>query len=227
MEGLQYIVAQIVGAVLAMLLATSLLKGLGHPAGAVPANAGFWLAELLGAFILTFVVTRVVVSKVEVGAAAFAIGLALAIGIGVAGAFSGGVLNPAIASSAAFLRKRRRISSPDRRSAGPLPGVARRDVRPSPSGRYSLTAGAWGRPCALFVVLWGGCHRPFCADQLLHRLHVQLRIHVFLKQQTLHQKALDEGQTDLCDGLCVQVGAQMSVACSRSMLPRKWVSSLR
>ncbi|GGR12498.1 aquaporin [Deinococcus ruber] len=102
MEGLQYIVAQIVGAVLAMLLATSLLRGLGHPAGAVPANAGFWLAELLGAFILTFTVTRVVVSKVEVGAAAFAIGLALAIGIGVAGAFSGGVLNPAIALSLMF-----------------------------------------------------------------------------------------------------------------------------
>ena len=101
-EGLQYMLAQVLGATLAMLLGTSLLRGLGHPAGAVAAGTGFWLAELLGAFILTFTVTRVVVSKVEVGAAAFAIGLALAIGIGVAGAFSGGVLNPAIALSLIF-----------------------------------------------------------------------------------------------------------------------------
>ena len=93
---------EIIGATLAMLLQTSLLRGLGHPAGAVPANTGYWLAELLGALILTFTVTRVVVSKATDAAAALAIGLALAIGIGVAGAFSGGVLNPAIALSLMF-----------------------------------------------------------------------------------------------------------------------------
>ena len=101
-EGLQYMLAQIIGATLAMLLHTSLLRGLGHPAGAVPANAGYWIAELLGAFILTFTVTRVVVSKASDAAAAFAIGLALAIGIAVSGGFSGGVLNPAIALSLMF-----------------------------------------------------------------------------------------------------------------------------
>ena len=42
------------------------------------------------------------VSKATDAAAALAIGLALAIGIGVAGAFSGGVLNPAIALSLMF-----------------------------------------------------------------------------------------------------------------------------
>ena len=50
-DGLQYMVAQIIGATLAMLLQTSLLRGLGHPAGAVPSNTGYWLAELLGALI--------------------------------------------------------------------------------------------------------------------------------------------------------------------------------
>lgn len=99
MEGLMYIGAQVVGALISMLLMTSLLKSFGTPAGALTPHAGYFAAELLGTFILAFTVVRVVVSKASDAAAALAIGLALAIGIAVAGRFSGGVLNPAIALS--------------------------------------------------------------------------------------------------------------------------------
>lgn len=98
-EGLLYVVAQVLGALVAMLLDTTLLRGLNTPAGVITPHPGYFSAEALGTFLLAFTVVRVVVGKVSDAASALAIGLALAVGIAVAGAFSGGVLNPAIALS--------------------------------------------------------------------------------------------------------------------------------
>ncbi|WP_424951494.1 aquaporin [Deinococcus sp.] len=101
-EGLAYMGAQVVGAVLGMLLGTAMLRTLGHPAGALSPHAGYFVAELLGTATLAFTVVRVVVGGVTDAAAGLAIGLALAISLGLSGAFSGGVLNPAIALSLIF-----------------------------------------------------------------------------------------------------------------------------
>lgn len=92
-DGLFYMLAQTLGAILAVFIA----RGLGHTVALLqPEPSAFWF-ELLGAFILTFVVAQVVVKNVAEAGTALAIGGALAVGIMIAGGASGGVLNPALA----------------------------------------------------------------------------------------------------------------------------------
>ncbi|CAN5828825.1 hypothetical protein BH24DEI2_BH24DEI2_14120 [soil metagenome] len=92
-EGLLYIVAQVVGAFLALGLGDLLGRSLPE---ADPGPNAVWF-EMPGTALLVFVVTRAVLQKAPEAASALAIGLALTVGIAIAGPSSGGVLNPAIA----------------------------------------------------------------------------------------------------------------------------------
>lgn len=92
-DGLLYILAQVIGAFLALGFGT--LVGRRLPQADPHANALPF--EMLGTALLVFAVVRVVSSKASPAAAALAVGLALSVGIAVAGPSSGGVLNPAIA----------------------------------------------------------------------------------------------------------------------------------
>ncbi|MDP9382833.1 MAG: aquaporin [Chloroflexota bacterium] len=92
-DGLVYVVAQVVGALLAIFAVDVVLaRSLG---GVDPGNNAFW-AELIGTFLLAFVVSQVTVHQVPEAGSALGIGIALALGVLVAGPNSGGVLNPAI-----------------------------------------------------------------------------------------------------------------------------------
>lgn len=93
-EGVAYIVAQVVGAFLALGLGQLLDRRLPQTDPAVNA---LWF-EMLGTALFVFVVVRVVIAKLPEAATALGIGVALMIGIAVTSASSGGVLNPAIAS---------------------------------------------------------------------------------------------------------------------------------
>ncbi|WP_425145715.1 aquaporin [Deinococcus sp.] len=97
--GLMNMVAQVIGAVVAIFLAVGIRGSLSMTAVHVEHKGWFWLVEFLGTFLFAFTVNRAVISKAPTGAAAFAIGVALAIAIAIAGASSGGVINPAIAIS--------------------------------------------------------------------------------------------------------------------------------
>ncbi|CAA9571368.1 MAG: Aquaporin Z [uncultured Truepera sp.] len=92
--GLLYIVAQIVGAFLALGLGR--LVDRGFPQTDPQANA-MWF-EMLGVALLVFVVTRVVLMDAPPAASALAIGVSLMTGIAIAGGSSGGILNPAVAA---------------------------------------------------------------------------------------------------------------------------------
>lgn len=92
-DGAFYIVAQISGAILAVVAA----RGLGHSVAPIEPAPTAFAFELLGAFVLTFVVAQVVVKNVAEAGSALAIGGALALGVMIAGDASGGVLNPALA----------------------------------------------------------------------------------------------------------------------------------
>lgn len=92
--GLLYIVAQIAGALAALGLGSLLDRSL--PQTNPEVNA-MWF-EMLGVSLLVFVVTRVVLMDAPPAAGALAIGIALMTGIAIAGASSGGVLNPAVAT---------------------------------------------------------------------------------------------------------------------------------
>ena len=91
--GLLYIVAQLVGALTALGLGSLLDRNL--PQTNPEVNA-MWF-EMLGISLLVFVVTRVVLMDAPTAASALAIGTALTTGIAIAGASSGGILNPAVA----------------------------------------------------------------------------------------------------------------------------------
>ena len=93
-EGLAYIIAQLVGAFLALGLGQLLDRRLPQTD---PAANALWF-EMLGTALFVFVVVRVVIVKLPEAATALGIGVALLIGIAITGASSGGVLNPAIAS---------------------------------------------------------------------------------------------------------------------------------
>lgn len=93
-EGLAYVLAQIVGAFLALSVGTLLDRPL--PQTDPQINA-FWF-EILGTTLFVFVVVRVVIAKLPEALTALSIGVALLIGIAVTAPSSGGVLNPAIAS---------------------------------------------------------------------------------------------------------------------------------
>ncbi len=93
-EGVVYIVAQVIGAFLALGLGQLLDRRLPQTDPAINAT---WF-EMLGTALFVFVVVRIVIAKLPDAATALGIGLALLVGIAIAGASSGGVLNPAIAS---------------------------------------------------------------------------------------------------------------------------------
>jgi glycerol uptake facilitator-like aquaporin len=93
-EGVAYIVAQLIGAFLALGLGQLLDRRLPQTD---PAANALWF-EMLGTALFVFVVVRVVIARLPEAATALGIGVALLIGIAITGASSGGVLNPAIAS---------------------------------------------------------------------------------------------------------------------------------
>lgn len=92
--GIAYIVAQIIGAFLALGLGQLLGRQLPQTDPAVNA---LWF-EILGAALFVFVVVRIVIAALPEAATALGIGVALLIGIAISAPSSGGVLNPAIAS---------------------------------------------------------------------------------------------------------------------------------
>ncbi len=93
-EGIAYIIAQVIGAFLALSVGTLLDRPL--PQTDPQVNA-LWF-EILGTTLFVFVVVRVVIAKLPEALTALSIGVALLIGIAVTAPSSGGVLNPAIAS---------------------------------------------------------------------------------------------------------------------------------
>ena len=93
-DGLAYVVAQVLGALLAVLSVDALLA---RSLGDVDPGSGAFFAELFGTFLLTFVVSQVTMNQVPEAGSALGIGFALAAGVLLAGPSSGGVLNPAIA----------------------------------------------------------------------------------------------------------------------------------
>lgn len=94
-DAVLYILFQIVGALLAMLLTNAVAGGVtGVEAG------DSWLivmAEAIGAFILVWGVSSVVQGKVDDDACGIVIGGALLLGVLLAASFSNGVINPAVA----------------------------------------------------------------------------------------------------------------------------------
>ena len=92
---LVYLIAQAIGALLGFTIVT---KMTGFKMVAPTGNdAATLLAELIGTFILVFVVTRVVQGRIPAPAAGLAIGGALLLGITVTMYQSNGILNPAVA----------------------------------------------------------------------------------------------------------------------------------
>ena len=90
-----YIVSQLLGGALALLLVTQLWKV--TPA-VIPADSlAIFSLEALGAFFLMFVVSSVVHGKVHDTASGLVIGTSLLLGILIASTGSNGVLNPAVA----------------------------------------------------------------------------------------------------------------------------------
>ena len=94
-EGVLYLVAQGIGALLGVRLAVVLLGTNTVPLSYV--STAISIGEFVGALILSFTVSLVVAKKIEPVLAPFAVGLALAMGVALAGVTGGGVLNPALA----------------------------------------------------------------------------------------------------------------------------------
>lgn len=90
-----YILAQLIGALLAMLIASWLLVEL--PAPLVESTPEVAFAELVGTFLLVFGISSVVSGKASEAASGIVIGTSLLIGILIASVGSNGVLNPAVA----------------------------------------------------------------------------------------------------------------------------------
>jgi len=91
-DGVLYVAAQFIGAVLAIGAANVLDRPL---TDVVRRNDAF-VGEMLGTFLLVFVVSQVTFNEVPEIGSALGIGLALAVGVLIAGPNSGGVINPAI-----------------------------------------------------------------------------------------------------------------------------------
>lgn len=90
-----YIVAQMLGAAVAMALMTRLVE---VPALTVAGDAMTGFAEFVGAFFFTFGIAAVVYSKTPSGLSGVVVGGSLLLGIAIAaGLGSNGVLNPAVA----------------------------------------------------------------------------------------------------------------------------------
>lgn len=90
-----YLVAQLIGATVAMMLMTRLVE---LPALTVSADGVIGFAEFLGTFFFTFGVAAVVYGKTPNGLSGVVVGGSLLLGIAIAaGLGSNGVLNPAVA----------------------------------------------------------------------------------------------------------------------------------
>lgn len=89
-----YIIAQLIGGYVAMLLLSYMLKS---PELVAVDSVKVAIAEMLGAFVLSWGVSSVVQGKVDSAASGITIGSSLSIGIIVASTASLGVLNPAVA----------------------------------------------------------------------------------------------------------------------------------
>ena len=96
-EAVQYIVAQVLGGLIAFGLASTML-GSGIALGMAPESMNIFLAELIGAALFTFGIAGVVYGKVRDDMSGLVIGGSLLLGITIAAALgSAGILNPAVA----------------------------------------------------------------------------------------------------------------------------------
>lgn len=91
-----YIFSQILGALIAMFLA-SIFIGAQLVAPAADNSLAIFFAELLGTMVLTFGVASVVLGKVDDDMSGIVIGSSLFIGIMIASVASNGILNPTVA----------------------------------------------------------------------------------------------------------------------------------
>ena len=95
-DAVVYIIFQVVGALLAMLVVVKL--GGSAPENIVASNTmPVGVAEAVGAFVLVFAVSAVTLKKVGDNASGLVIGGSLLLGIMLAGGMSNGILNPAVA----------------------------------------------------------------------------------------------------------------------------------
>ncbi len=96
-DGLFYIVAQLLGAVLAKTLAAAIIPSIGV-APAAPIQSLATIGEMLGTFFFTFGISAVVQGRVTQSLSGFVVGMSLLLGIGIAAMVgSAGILNPAVA----------------------------------------------------------------------------------------------------------------------------------
>jgi len=94
-DAVGYVVFQVVGALLAMLVVENLT---GNPVTVVAENTmTVGVAEAIGAFVLAFAVAAVTMKKVDGAASGLVVGGSLSLGIMLAAGMSAGLLNPAIA----------------------------------------------------------------------------------------------------------------------------------
>ncbi len=93
-EAFSYIVAQVIGALLALTIATALLPTI-NP---LPLMIGYgaFTGEFIGAFLFTFGIASVVFGKANSVMSGFVVGTSLLMGIVLASSGSLGILNPAV-----------------------------------------------------------------------------------------------------------------------------------
>ncbi len=89
-----YVVAQFIGAGIAMFIIQNAVAPAGIIAGD---NVSIFLGELLGTFFLAFGIAAAVHDKLPLGTTGIVIGGALLLGVSLASPFSNGLLNPALA----------------------------------------------------------------------------------------------------------------------------------
>lgn len=94
-DGVAYIVAQFVGAVLAMVLGRILTGEIVRVTASATLATG--IGEALGAFVFVFGIAAVVAKKVHADLSGIVIGASLLLGISVASVFGNGIINPAVA----------------------------------------------------------------------------------------------------------------------------------
>jgi len=96
-DAISYIIAQVIGGIVAFLLA-SLLLGNSYVLGLMPESFKVFTAELLGAAVFTFGVAAVVYERSPRDVSGIVVGGSLLLGIMIAVSFgSSGIVNPAVA----------------------------------------------------------------------------------------------------------------------------------
>ncbi|MEY2665601.1 MAG: hypothetical protein RLZZ480_706 [Candidatus Parcubacteria bacterium] len=99
-EAVSYIIAQIIGALVAFGLASTLLGNAEMTLGMAPESMTVFIAEAVGTILFTFGIAAVVSGKVRDDMSGIVIGGSLLLGILIAvGLGSAGILNPAVALS--------------------------------------------------------------------------------------------------------------------------------